>query len=903
MNIFRKYTRKSLMKNRIRTLVTIIGIILSMSMFTAVTEGVYSGLRFLVNAEAANSGAYHLCFTNTDSKERAYVESLLGVKETAALDVIGYAGHNADTGMKPYLLIASAEGDIGRMAAVRLIDGRMPQSENEILLPEHYATRADVALKIGDKVTLSVGSRISGDGGTLSALDFFEDGESIAPGFDRTYTVVGICARLDYEIEPYGAAWFFCLTGGKDAEDDGRRAFLFTELRTPALYDFFVKKYAGKLHYFGHTELLRLSGVFGNGSIRMTVFGFAGILVFLIAFGSISLIYNSFSISVSERTKEFGILKSIGATRKQIASSVLYEALVLAGIAIPLGMIVGCVGIGITFFCLKDSFRTILGNYGNVDLVLVLNVPALLIAAAICLVTTLVSAIVPARRALRITAMDAIRQTKDVRITRRGVRVSPLVEKIFGFPGMMAAKNFKRSRKRYVSVILSLALSIILFISASSFTYYLKQTVNGVDSGRSRADIVYTVVNTDLPDVMILRDSLWKIDGVNRVVCSFVSYAELLGIDPSAIDSRCQLNGRDGPSTYLAFLDDESFSSYCKENGLDPAEFLDASSPKGVLYNRMIYYENTKRGTKRVNAPVLKESALPLTATISTLKNVDGYQLISYTPSNGFYRYYSEYADDFSAVMSGERVPADDDENLLLVKEDEAIVSASRNIAAAVDRTFYPMPAAYTLVVYPLSAADAVIGGYRAASGRTEPLEIDFGIEAPDHSAVYSKIETFLKDRGRDTSRLYDVAASNESSRRMITVINVFSYGFITLISLIAATNVFNTISTSVMLRRREFAVLKSIGLDGKGFIRMMNYECIIYGFRSLLWGLTVAFAFTFLIWITSGLSYETSFSMPWQSVVIAVGSVFVVVFLSMFYAAGKIRKDNPIDALKNETL
>ena len=137
----------------------------------------------------------------------------------------------------------------------------------------------------------------------------------------------------------------------------------------------------------------------------------------------------------------------------------------------------------------------------------------------------------------------------------------------------------------------------------------------------------------------------------------------------------------------------------------------------------------------------------------------------------------------------------------------------------------------------------------------------------------------------------------------LVTVINVFAYGFIILISLIAMANVFNTISTSISLRRREFAMLKSVGLTNKGFDRMMIYECLIYGFRGLVWGLPAAFLMSYAIYLIAGISYDTSFYVPVHSIVIAVGSVFVVVFATMLYATRRIRRDNPIDALKNENL
>lgn len=137
----------------------------------------------------------------------------------------------------------------------------------------------------------------------------------------------------------------------------------------------------------------------------------------------------------------------------------------------------------------------------------------------------------------------------------------------------------------------------------------------------------------------------------------------------------------------------------------------------------------------------------------------------------------------------------------------------------------------------------------------------------------------------------------------MVTVINIFSYGFIILISLIAAANVFNTISTNINLRRREFAMLKSIGMTPKAFSKMMDFECLLYGFKGLLYGLPVSFVMTWMIYGAIGEGLEISFFIPWYSITIAVGSVFLVVFATMLYSMKRIQKENTIDTLRNENL
>lgn len=153
------------------------------------------------------------------------------------------------------------------------------------------------------------------------------------------------------------------------------------------------------------------------------------------------------------------------------------------------------------------------------------------------------------------------------------------------------------------------------------------------------------------------------------------------------------------------------------------------------------------------------------------------------------------------------------------------------------------------------------------------------------------------------TDRLFNVAETMETERALITIMRVFSYGFIALISLIAAANVFNTISTNIILRRREFAILESAGMSKKGFHKMMNYECILYGVKGLLYGIPVSILITYFIYRSLSNGLDMKFFIPIGSIAVAIGSVFIVVFATMLYSMNRIGKENTIDALRNENL
>ena len=352
MNIFHCLTRRALVKNRTRTLVTIIGITLSMALFTAVIQGAHSGLDYLARNEIASAGAYHGFYPSLTDSELSALESDGEVREVAEWRTVGWANIGSENEDKPYLLVKSMGDSFTDLVSVRVLSGRLPENAGEIALPAHLANNGGVVIPLGETISLDLGERVSESGEAIPERSEYASGERLQNTSAKKYTVVGFYARLDSALEAIACPGYVALTKG---EASGAPGAAFT-VKHPARFYSFMAENAVAEGWIAHRELLLYSGSAAHSSIKIMMYGFAGILVFLIAFGSISLIYNSFAISVSERTRQFGILKSVGATRKQIRESVRYEALILCAIAIPLGTLIGCLGIGVTLYCLRDSF-------------------------------------------------------------------------------------------------------------------------------------------------------------------------------------------------------------------------------------------------------------------------------------------------------------------------------------------------------------------------------------------------------------------------------------------------------------------------------------------------------------------------------------------------------------------
>lgn len=907
MNILHKVTRASLKKNRTRTLVTIIGIVLSMSLFTAVIEGAYSGLQFLINGEISSTGAFHAYYYDMTAGDMASVAHDSAIKDSAYWQQVGWAEIGSQNEYKPYLLINAVSDNITDLVAVHITQGRMPENDTEILLPMHLASNGNVHHELGDSLSLEVGDRVLGEDSLSAFSPFIQKEEQLSHLVSKQYTVVGFYERFDPRLEDYECPGYMALTCGSGTGSYS----IFFSLKHPSSFYSYMKNHALSDNFIKHSALLEFSGAHGDSTVRLTtvLYGFAAVLIILIAFGSISLIYNSFAISVSERTKQFGLLKSIGATRKQIRSSVLYEALLLDCIAIPLGLLVGCAGIGITLYCLRDTFSSIFISEIHTQMKLVLNPWALLIAAIVCLITTLISAWIPARKAIRISAIDAIRQSQDTRLGRRDVKSFSLTHALFGFEGMMAAKNFRRNRKRYRSTVISLFLSVTLFISASSFCAYLQDSVSS-EIDYPDVDLAYFMEDYDEAQSESTLALLSHADNITRS-CYYISYDISLDFSRNIVsaDYLSELSQRNIPSNTgdtensnvkVIFLNDEEFKDLCTKNNLDPKVYLNASQPMGLMYNTMDmdYNYGSVYGSshKQTVVSLLKSDALPCSGYNISLRDIPEYeQFDDFVDKEGkhVYRYFPRDVINRYYANGDERIL--DSEQALLVPAKEAEIAQPLSVDAFItELPFCVHPSKIPVIIYPYSMYFPLNDG---------GSELIFAFQSKNSTISYDSMKTLLNDSGMDTDPLYNIAAMYQVQERVLMVIRVFSYGFIILISLIAIANVFNTISTNILLRRREFAMLTSIGLANKSFHKMLNYECIIYGIRGLLWGLPASFLFTYALYRIARRGYDMVFYIPWYSIAIAVGSVFAVVFATMLYSARIIRRDNPIDALKNENL
>lgn len=908
MNVFSKVTLESLKKNRTRTVVTIIGIMLSAAMICASTTFVSSMQNFVLRCEIYSSGDWHGAVYDAAYKDYEDIRDSGKVSSAAYAQVLGYAKIDSANEHKPYLYVLGGDVASGYFETmpVHLILGTLPKDSTEIILPEHLTSNGKVNYKLGDTVTLEVGDR------TLDGRRLGQDtpvytydsetqveimsGERLENTDPRTYTVVGIYERPAFE--DYSAPGYTALTAADTKSADQSPIHCYFKLHKPAgVYDFMKEMgYTQEYRYAYNTKVLLYSGTAPFDSFLTAFYSLAAIIIALIVFGSVSLIYNAFSISVSERTRQFGLLSSVGATRKQLRRMVLFEALAVSIVGIPLGILVGIGGIGITLLLIGDKFSSIVR--ADIPMRICVSWQAVVIAAVIALITVLISAWIPSKRATGVSAVEAIRQSMDIKVSGRPVRTSKLAYKLFGLPGVLAGKHYKRNRKKYRTTVVSLFMSIVLFVSAAAFTDYMMESAEG-GLASDQFDLIYAA-ESDASAAMRPDALLELLFSEQNVTGGTYTKKQFLQGDISREYVTAMFAGRFadfgmeredaapkdlGISGYLYFVADAEFNRLLEKYNLKEADYYDRDNPLGIALDRNIEFD--RRLEKYV--------------TLDTLKG-DGCVIegLYYVEIDGYYRKDSRIDENGNKVVLYQN--RDNENDIIELPYEESFAKYTLRSEKTIEEAPFfvsrSTPVAINMI-YPYSMLESVVP--KAALNQFRNTE--YFLTSSNHAASFENLATMLTENGLSSRQLFDYAANAETNRNVITIIRVFAYGFIVLISLIAAANVFNTISTNISLRRREFAMLKSVGMTQKGFRRMMNYECLLYGSKALLLGLPVSCGITYLIYRAVTTAYETSFHLPWAAIGIAVLSVFLVVFATMMYSMSKVKKDNPIDALKNENL
>ncbi|WJQ80641.1 ABC transporter permease [Brevibacillus brevis] len=865
MNIVNQLTLRYMKKNKSRTLVTIIGVVISVAMLTAVFSISSSFMDMMQRNAITYSGKWQAAFLNVSGEDVAIITNMEAIERYDIDQKLGFARlSNSPNSVKPYLYITGHSNH--DVVGVSLIDGRLPQNENELALSSEYLRTAGVSLKVGDVVTLNFGDRslnVDGQSETLGNNDVYQSKEVFTPTKTKTYTITGIVQAPDKEQEVMAAYRAFSGLSEGDLEE-GSPYTVSVEYKDfkglgNDIYetsDAIASKVSGvkdqvksngvKIKY--NRDLLLYSGISNDSHFLNTMYLAVLSVGIIILIGSVSLIYNAFAISLSERSRTLGMLSSVGATKQQKRASVFFEAAVIGGIAIPAGLFFGSIGIGVTLHLLNPFIQKML--FVSEPIRLVIEPYSMIAVVLFSILTLLISAWLPAVRASKITPITAIRQTKDIEIKGKDVRTSNMTRKLFGFEAELGLKNLKRNKHHYRSTVFSLAISVILYLAASSFSLYMDKSYNMAQAPLPY-DLSVNARGADLERVRSLTNELMSVQNATTKVKTQLIGADLILNENEVttdISSRHTLNpdGQYFMSANIVSLDEASFAAYLQSAGID-AKKLEGDEISAILVNRFTLKEE-HNFTDISQLTVQEGSELPL-----TLIKGAKVRIASITDKRPpFMLRYQEDAFTVTFVVSERGFDKLRERgNAMLSEQITSEVQFTTEQSAALENEINP-----------------IINKY------------------PD---VHVYTTNLIEER--------------QDAMNRATVTSVFLYGFVVLIGLICMANIINTISTGMALRKREFAMLASIGMTPKGMKKMLRFEGFFYGMKSLIYGLPISLCVMFFIYKSLSRNFDFAFTVPWADLIIAGVGVFFIVGTTIFYANRKYKEYSIVNSLKNENI
>ena len=829
MDLLNKLTIKSLKLNKKRTIVTIIGIMLSVALITAVATMYSSAIKSLINFETYRNGNFHIAFYDVNEKEIYKIEKNKGVEELYLTSNIGYAKlNNSKNEYKPYAYIKAFTNDALENLSIKLIDGRLPKDENEIVIPNHLKTNGRIDLKIGDEITLDVGKRINEEQAELNQYNPFikEVKEEIVETTTKTYKIVGIIERPAYNIENYEAPGYTFITyldkerinGYVDVyakfNKYGSKNYLNVAANILEVdEEIFVKGYthnfteSEKKEYDKYAEELskakyqyNINGyliMLENNPLDENTtggLGYAALIVcIIIVITSVFCIKNSFDISITEKIKQYGMLRSIGATKKQIKRNVYYEGTILGIIGIPLGIVLGLIASYILIIVSNIFLKEMLNVNTGLKLVLSISWFSIVVAIILGIITIYLSAIRSARKASIVSPINSIRNSADIKIKFKKIKSPKIINKLFGIGGEISYKNFKRNKKKYRTTVISIVVSVAVFIGLS---YFISEAFNSVKMDIKTYDynLALNVYSEEKEDKFMNTLNLKNIENYAIYKYNYLNLKNPKYNEDYIVQNHLDKNyiNKDVVINILS-IGDYQYKKYLSELNLDYDEYQN----KAILISNKIELEkyDEKTGKNKL-----------IYVTEYDYKNGDVLSL---------YNDYSKENIDIEIGSITDKKPFGEEfMNVYLLVSDKIFNEIKRE-----NKRF---------TMYYLSN---------------------------DPDKLQDDIDEMLQG---EEYYLQNVNEEAKMMNNLFTLVAIFLYGFIIVISLIGITNIFNTITTNMNLRSKEFANLKSVGMTTKEFNRMIRLESILYGLKSLLIGIPLGLIGSYCIYngIAKGLDF-----------------------------------------------
>lgn len=931
MNLMKKLTLKNLKLNRKRTIVTIVGIILATALLSALVTLVSSFQYSVIEYQKQKGGDFHVKFSNVKMSELSEFKNNRNIESTFETMGMGFAKldgcKNED---KPYAYVMATDEAGFERGCFKLIEGRMAKNEDEIVIPRHLKTNGRIDIKVGDEITLDVGKRY--DSNTESVISencaYEHEAETLTDNVTKHYKVVGIMERPGYGMEDYSAAGYTFVTYSDElaAIDNGSKSEADTTLTVYSRYtqkalrnkdavtadiigvdeklfakannssvemtaeesDRFLKEMENaKYDIYINGFLISYECVFPIDGTFKALFTVAAVVALIIILTSVYCIKNSFNILITEKIRQYGMLASVGATRRQIKSSVKTEAAMLGVVGIPVGTMSGI----LASLILVKVVNALSAGWLNFALSFHTSLPALILAVILSIVTIYFSATGSARRAAKVTPLEAIRNTKEIKIKSAKLKTPAIIGRICGIGGVISYKNIKRNKKKYRTTVTSIVICSVTFIVIS---YFMSMAFSVV--GMSYASVDYNIginmsCKKDL-DIEKLSELLSGIEGAEDYLVGAGYYFDV--DKPEYTKEYGEYCGQlyddseDVSQEFLiTVLNDKSYDKYASDAGIKNAD------TGAILVNKGTFDVYNEKSSKYVKEEM---------------------ELYKYKAGDTIrcgYNVYEDAVDDDNAVEGDTESSTEDNSGYV---DEETI---NNGVRKTVDVTI-------------AGVTDKVPIGYKGYGNTTLLFMNQKGFESlwadgksnelkPGHASYSAYVVAENADEYQDTfeketeenpeySQISFYVSNMDKQMRdeksLFTLFGVFAYGLIVVIALIGITNIINTLSTGMELRSREFATLRSIGMTDKQFAGMVRLESVFISVKALVIGVPLGILISYLLCVMMNrMDDAIIYEPPYKAIILCIVVVIMLIYAIMKLSMTKLRHNNIIETIKNENL
>lgn len=934
MNLMKTLTLKNLKLNRKRTIVTIVGIILATALLSAFVTLVSSFQYSMIEYQKQKDGDFHVKFSNVKMSELSEFKNNRNIESTFETMGMGFANldgcKNED---KPYAYVMATDEAGFERGCFKLIEGRMAKNEDEIVIPRHLKTNGRIDIKVGDEITLDVGKRYdSNTEGVISENIAYEhEAETLTDTVTKHYKVVGIMERPGYGMEDYSAAGYTFVTYSDElaAIDNGTKSEASEADTTLTVYsrytqkalrnkdavtadiigvdeklfekannssvemsseesDRFLKEMENaKYDIYMNGYLINYECVFPIDGSFKALFTVAAVVALIIILTSVYCIKNSFNISITEKIRQYGMLASVGATRRQIKSSVKTEAAMLGVVGIPVGTMSGI----LASLILVKVVNALSAGWLNVALSFHTSLPALILAVILSIATIYFSATGSARRAAKVTPLEAIRNTKEIKIKSAKLKTPAIIGRIWGIGGVISYKNIKRNNKKYRTTVTSIVICSVTFIVIS---YFMSMAFSVVGMSYASADYNIGINMSCKKDIDIEKFSK-LLSGIEGAEDYLVGAGYDFDIDKPEYTKEygeyCRQVYDDSEDVSQMFLitvlDDKSYDKYASDAGIKNA------AAGAILVNKCtfdVYNENSSKYVK---------------------KEMELYKYKAGDTIECGYNVYDDASSDDNAVEGGTESSTEDNSGYV---DEETINNGVRKtvdvtIAGVTDK----VPIGYkgysnTLLFMNQKGFESLWGdgkngneikpGYASYSAyvvaeNADEYQDTFEKET-EENPEYSQISFYVSNLDKEM----------RDEKSLFTLLGVFAYGLIVVIALIGITNIINTLSTGMELRSREFATLRSIGMTDKQFVGMVRLESVFISVKALAIGVPLGILISYLLCVMMNrMDDAIIYEPPYKAIILCILVVIMLIYAIMKLSMTKLRHNNIIETIKNENL